>query len=125
MSNPRRFELRQILTVTTGVLLCEIGGLYDLLNYLTGDQLFTHQLPRAAILCKPWIIRQLPELAQITAEGVGRDNWTEFLTQQEELYGATHQLDTMPEELWLHIDPLQELQAMKGDDKVIVVEAPE
>ena len=47
MSTVREFPLGVVLSITTGKLLCPIGDVYDILNFLTGDNLFTHQLPRA------------------------------------------------------------------------------
>lgn len=58
---PRTFGLGAILTVTTDVfLVADIGDIYQLLNYMTGDNLFTHQLPRAAGECKPALLAQHP-----------------------------------------------------------------
>jgi hypothetical protein len=67
----KRFPLRDILSVTTGRLLTKgngpsdngIGALYDLLGHMTGGSPFTHQLPRFAEECKPWLYRWFPELA--------------------------------------------------------------
>jgi len=39
-----------------------MDGVYDILNYMTGDSLFTHQLPRASDECKPFLLEQFPQL---------------------------------------------------------------
>lgn len=44
--NLREFDLATVLTVTTSRLLTDMDNLYDILNYLTGDDFMTHQLPR-------------------------------------------------------------------------------
>ena len=36
-----------------------MDGIYDILNFLTGDNLYTHQLPRAMRECEPWLRAQL------------------------------------------------------------------
>lgn len=63
------FPLRTVLTVTTGKLLTApagddngIGDLYDILEHMTGERPFTHQLGRFAKECKPWLCRWYPEL---------------------------------------------------------------
>jgi hypothetical protein len=81
----KTFPLRTVLTVTTGRLLTKrkaaddngIGDLYELLDWLTGDANFTHQLGRAAEECKPWLFKTHPELAAISNEVALRslDKW--------------------------------------------------
>ena len=53
-----------MLSITTGRLVStrHIGGVYDILNFMTGDNLFTHQLPRASDECKPYLLEQFPQL---------------------------------------------------------------
>ena len=60
----KEFSLGDVLSITTGRLLsdCHMDGVYDILNWMTGDNLFTHQLPRAAEKCEPWLIEQYPQL---------------------------------------------------------------
>lgn len=72
----RQFPLRVVLTVATGRLLTKsskqndngIGDLYEILNWMTSDNLFTHQLPRAGVECKPWLLRWFPELQRAIDE---------------------------------------------------------
>lgn len=61
----KEFQLADVLGVTTGKLLGEMGGLYEILNWLTNDELFTHQLPRARDECLPWLLHWFPELAKV------------------------------------------------------------
>jgi hypothetical protein len=69
----RDFPLRVVLTVTTGRLLTEpkgprdnngIGDLYSLLDWMTDDSNFTHQIPRVGKECSPWLLKWFPELAR-------------------------------------------------------------
>lgn len=69
----KRFHVRTILTVTTGRLLTKsheprnngIGDLYELLDWMTNDSAYTHQLGRFSAECKPWLLRWFPELAAL------------------------------------------------------------
>jgi hypothetical protein len=58
------YHISDVLTVTTGRLVSNrhIDSVYDILNFLTGDELFTHQLPRASRECEPWLKAQYPQL---------------------------------------------------------------
>ena len=73
-----RFHLGDILTVTTGIFMCptRMDGLYRILNHLTGDNLMTHQLPRAAEECKPWLRHQFPTLPVTVPESAMVDGDT-------------------------------------------------
>ena len=61
----KQFHLGDVLSITTGRLVSprHIDGVYDILNFMTGDNLFTHQLPRASDECKPYLVEQFPQLA--------------------------------------------------------------
>jgi hypothetical protein len=120
-------------------------GIYEILNFLTGDNLFTHQLPRAMRECEPWLKTQFPylmpeapEMAELlkillvmiesaTAAQIEKAcrDWVTLVRSKAK--PAT----VLPEELPVYemgtdmhtrIDPLEELEAMVGKDKIIVVE---
>lgn len=63
----RKFHLGDVLSVTTGHLVSprHMDGVYDILNYMMGLDLFTHQLPLAADICKSDILYQFPELSNV------------------------------------------------------------
>lgn len=60
MSEAREFDLADILSVTTELLLSHrhMDGLYDLMGFMVGEDLMTHQLPRAARACKPELLQR-------------------------------------------------------------------
>jgi len=43
------FHISDILSITDGRLVStrHMDGIYEILNFMTGDNLFTHQLPRS------------------------------------------------------------------------------
>lgn len=123
----RMFSLGVILTVTTDTFLMDdIGDLYELLNYMTRDELFTHQLPRAAKECRPALLAQHPQLTDITVPGdlSGADAFKAWLANQSATLGAelpVAQLDPAAHE---HINPLVELTNMAPGKPIVVVVAP-
>ena len=71
MKTTKPFTLGQILSITTGRLCCDMDGVYDILNHVTGDDLFTHVLPRASRFARPLILAEHPELERAgTAEAI-------------------------------------------------------
>jgi hypothetical protein len=66
----RQFHISDVLSISTGRLVSTrlMDGIYDILNFMTGDDLFTHVLPRAARECKPYLFQQHPSLDSISTE---------------------------------------------------------
>jgi len=116
----KKFSLGQILSITTGKLMCDIGKVYEILNYLTNDNLFTHQLPRASKECQPWLLHRLSWLKEIDLSNVNRENWEEILSELELKYGKQFELEPIPRDDHDYKNPLDELESMVGK-KVIVV----
>ncbi len=140
MEATKKFELRVLLTVTTSRLLTKslgprdngISALYQLLGWMTNDEPYTHQLPRFAEECEPWLLRWWPELkagsaglplldAAIAEHGaeIGCEKWLGML----ELAGLKREYDVprIPRDDHTQRDPLEEFEGMVGADRVIVV----
>lgn len=122
----REFDLGDVLSITTGRLLSPRGmeAIYDILNFMTGDSLYTHQLPRGMDECKPFLLAQHPQLMDVTGEqcpdGHGWKEWVEGLRQR---FGATLVVSPIPSEAHEQIDPVAEIVTMlRPDQKLIVIE---
>lgn len=61
-----KFHISDVLSITTGRLVSNrhVEGVYKILNHMTGDNLFTHQLPRASRECAPMLIAAYPQLSK-------------------------------------------------------------
>ncbi len=120
-----RFHLGDILSVTTGRLVSNrhIDGVYDVLNHMTGDNLFTHQLPRAADECAPHLLRQHPDLADVPVpeEFDGKDHVESWLAEQVVRFGEYRDVAPLAAEDHTRIDPMSELRMMRPDMPVIGV----
>jgi hypothetical protein len=152
----KRFELRVLLTVTTGRLLTApkgdrdngISDLYELLGWMTIDEPFTHQLPRFAEECKPWLLRWFPELAECGTPlnlarltelidgaeqrgeppSVALDMWLRWMSETGTCPGIKSEYDVprIPADDHERKHPYDEMVAMRGTDEgIIVVEPPD
>ncbi|CPT67025.1 hypothetical protein D2E51_17810 [Mycobacteroides abscessus] len=123
---PRMFGLGAILTVTTDLMLvADIGDIYALLNYMTGDNLFTHQLPRAAGECKPALLAQHPQLADVDVpEMPDAEAYMTYLANLEKVHGAELAVTPLAAGAHKHINPLTELADMMPGRPIITVVAP-
>jgi len=124
----KKFSLGTILTVTTGRLLTEpksaddngIGDLYKLLDHMTNDSNFTHQLGRVLEECKPYLLKWFPEL---NSEELNRDviefcdngkpeikDLTDYLVSKG-LCKSEYEVDTINNS-HVSINPIKELKDM-------------
>jgi len=120
----KQFHIGDVLSITTGHLVSprHIDGIYDILNFMTGDSLFTCQLLRAFDECKPHLLEQHPQLNDVDASGVTPENWQEWLDQQVARYGENLTVRPIPEGRHEFRNPLDEAaEMMGGSDKVIPV----
>jgi len=126
MTDTRDFHLGDILSITTGLLVSprHIKGVYDILNWMTGDNLFTHQLPRAGAECQGPLLEQHPDLAavQVPDEFDDKEHVERWLAEQVERFGETWPVAPIDPERHLRIDPIDEIKMMRPDMPVDVVE---
>lgn len=106
----RQFQLGDVLSITTGKLVSPrlIDGVYDILNYMTRDNLFTHQLPRAMRECAPWVLRQHPQLGEIDASSVSKGCWQDWLSEQVDRFGETLDVEPIPRDDHERIHPRED-----------------
>lgn len=117
-----KFTTGEIITAGLGRLCCPMKDLYKVMNFLTGENLFTHQLPRAFHACTKWVQEQHPWLAQLDLSKCNKDTVHEWLSDAESKHGKQHELNPLPKDQWHFIDPIQEAIDLTGDkNKVITV----
>lgn len=111
----------EIVSAGTGRLCCPMERVYAIMNHLTGQNLYTHQLPKAFKDCQQWVLKQHPWLATLDESECTSKTWEKWLAEAEKKAGATqHQLDPMPGGVEQR-DPVEELQEIMGRKRVIVI----
>jgi hypothetical protein len=111
---------------------------------MTGDSLFTHQLPRASDECKPYLLKQFPELAEAgTPKNIARLDelisdakhhegesaesavkmWLDWMAEPGTCnLKKKYMVARIPRQAHQSKDPIAEMVEMVGDpSKVIVV----
>jgi len=138
---PKDFHISDVLSITDGRLLSVNGmdGLYKILDYMTDEKLFTHQLPRASKVCAPAILQQHPilqsgemqfalgELTAMLASTLDDDKERLILGWLSKLTSGKYGID-VPEFLVIspitnyeRKNPLTELAEMVPEEKIIPV----
>lgn len=125
MTDTRSFHIGDILSVLTDRLVSpdHIGGVYNVLNWMTGDDLMTHQLPRAQDECRPFLAVQHPDLAAVVVPDdlAGEGPVHAWLATVVEQHGATREVQPLEQGDHTHIDPIAELRMMRPDLPIIAV----
>lgn len=111
----QKFRLGVVASAYSGKLLCSIDSMYKILNFMTGDNLYTHQLPRAMDVCRPYLQKQFGWLADFDFTAVSRDDWHGFLTGLEKEHGEFLEVSKLPDGAWEHKNPLLELLSMMDE----------
>lgn len=132
----RTFTLGDVLSVTTGRLVSEkhMDGIYDILNFMTGAYLYTHQLPKAIKTCCPAILDAYPflaedrlahDLAALDARLVGADNpgqvCTQWVNELAQRFGNTFTLAVVPGIADTFAAPVADMVAMLRPDQDIII----
>jgi hypothetical protein len=127
MTETRDFHLGDILSITTGCLVSpsHIQGVYGILNWMTGDNLFTHQLPRAGEECAGPLLEQHPDLAavEVPAEFTSKEHVLAWLDEQVARYGETRPVAPLAALDHTRIDPIEEMRMLAPDAQIITVES--
>ncbi|MBP5684567.1 MAG: hypothetical protein J6X02_04865 [Bacilli bacterium] len=118
--NQKYFDLGAILNITTRRLFTSMDDIHDILSYLTGNKLYTHQLPRAEDFAQPYILSLYPEL-----KGVGVDveihsaeDAKAFVDEQKKIFGEKLPLRPMPKSNgYSYVDPIEEAVEMTSGKK--------
>lgn len=121
----KEFPLADVMSATTGRLVSPRGiqGVYEVLNWMTGEGVFTHQLPRIGKEAALVVLAAHPQLAQayIEAKKVNRDNWMEWSATWTERYGETLSVPKMTTGQHERIDPVSELAEKVHPENIIMV----
>ena len=107
----RDFDLGAVLNITTSRLFTSMDDVSEVLNYLTGDSIYTHQIPRVMDAAKPYVLSLHPEL-----KGVGDDveihsfeDAKAFVDEQKKVFGDKLPLKPMSKtDGYSYVDPIEE-----------------
>lgn len=124
MTETREFPTAAVLSAITGMLIVpNIGPVYEVLNFMTGESLMTHQLPRVGREATAVMLKRHPELAQTLVERdqVNPSNWQLWRDRWVERHGPTMAVPRMTAADHERIDPLSEAAELIHPDRIVVV----
>lgn len=94
-----------------------MDDIQEILNYLTGDDLYTYQLPRVLEYAQSYVLSLYPEL-----KGVGVDveihiaeDAKAFVDEQKKMFGEKFALKPMSKtDGYSYVDPVEEIVEMNS-----------
>jgi len=122
----KEFATADVLSTVTGRLMGQMSGIYEVLNWMTGESVFTHQLPRISKEARPVLVAAHPLLQQAIdeAEQVTQENWQTWRQTWEDRYGPTIAVPKFNADTHERIDPMSETAEIFHPDKIIAVTLP-
>ena len=119
----KEFASCDVLSTVTGVLISKIDGVYQVLSWMTGESVYTHQIPRISREATPVVVARHPHLQQAIdeAEQVDRTNWQQWRQTWEDRYGPTIAVPKFTADSHESIDPISELAEKVHPDKIITI----
>ena len=117
VSDTKAFPTRDVLSTITGRLMGETGGVYEVLSFMTGESVYTHQIPRICREAQPVLVAAHPELAAAIEEAkqVNPDNYLEWRGRWEARYGLAIDVPKFSAEAHESIVPTADLPAPRID----------
>jgi hypothetical protein len=85
----KEFPIADVLSIITGKLICDISGIYEVIDWIFDCNAFTHQLPDASLVAKKLILSEHPQLQEaiVESENVNKNNWKTYRALWIERYG--------------------------------------
>lgn len=111
-----KFSTLTIISISTGKKLGKIEDAYKIIDFMTGDAIFTHQIPRAGRICGEELRRQFPEIAEITPDQITPENAENISGKIVARFGFELDVAPLPPGKWQPRDPIEELLEMQMRD---------
>jgi hypothetical protein len=97
MNNQRDIDLGTIISITTGRLYSGLDKIQTALEYITNNEIYTHQIPIATDEATPYILSKYPELKGVGENEVfnNKEEVFDFVKKQKEIFGEELSLSPM------------------------------
>jgi hypothetical protein len=120
----KQFHIGDVISAATGILVSpdHIGGVYNILGWMTGEELMTHQLPRVSRECEPSLRAQHPDLCNERPEPgtvTSMETALAFLETLYPKYGRFVPVQRIEAEDHTPIDPIAEIKMMRPDAIIV------
>lgn len=118
------FPTQDVISAITGYLIGDMGGVYQVLNWMTDSSVYTHQIPRISREAWPAVLALHPHLAVLEAEAsqVTPDNVLTWRDAWIDRYGPEIAVPRLTDAQHERIDPLSELVETVHPSRIVVLD---
>lgn len=115
----KAFSTAAVVSLSSGLLLCEFGEMHEVAEYLMGHPIWTHEFASKPMwdLMKSKLLAQHPGLP-VDADGADGEKWQDYLAAACATFGETLTI-TKGEEVRA-ADPITTARNIIGKDKPII-----
>lgn len=87
----KTYPTEVVLSISTGRLLCRFSDMHELIEYISGQPIFTHMLASKALseALSEAIFKQHPQLREIDSKSINTDNWEQKKNELIEKFGPS------------------------------------
>lgn len=108
-----------VVSVASGRLACDIGQIYDVLDWVLDDALMTHQLPNASRAVQPFLEVEFPWLTELDLPEGGGADFTEAVFALVDLHGATLEVPQWDAAPWVQGNAMADLEVIAAGRPII------
>lgn len=119
----REFPTPVVMSAVSGFLLCDFSDVQEFCEFMAGEPVWTHQLPRVGREAQASFLRQHPDKqwAIDLCKTVNKDNYKAVADRLIDEIGPLLAMHPMSEDEHECIDPVSELAEKVHPDKIVVV----
>lgn len=116
--NKQAFPLAAVLSILLDkILIPQISEIRTLCSFLTGAQIYSHQISRAVTECIDELKKQCPQFDHLNRNEISRENAEKWVKQKEKEFGSTVLLTPITKKYFNFDDPIGD---MKIKNKIII-----
>ena len=94
----KTFSTAAVVSLSSGVLLCDFSKMHELAEHLMGHPIWTHQFASKTLWnrMRGKLLEQHPALPSTEPKGVGGENWQEYLADACVMFGEELPINGSP-----------------------------
>jgi hypothetical protein len=117
----KKFPTEVVVSITSGVLLCDFDKLHEAVEWLVGHQVWTHELASGGLndKMKQMLLEQHPQLSTMDIQGMSSEEVPDCVDKLRRHFGS--ELEIKKGEEQRTQEPIETLKEMCPDKPVIVV----
>lgn len=125
MTETKTFPTLDVVSASTGILVCDLYDMYDVLNWMLDDTLWRHQTANASRTVQPYLEAQHPWLADLNLPAGNLPRMFLRVNQILDEHGETLVVERPENPEWVRHNGLMDLLQIADGRPVLTVTLPE